>query len=121
MIWFKTPFNKDVSTNVAKELLDLLDKHFQKSVKLHKIFNRNNVKVSYSCTENMNGITNSHNKKVTTQNTIITPSCICTSKEECPLESQCRLENIIYKCVVSTSVNENKAYLGRAKEFKQRF
>ena len=66
----------------------------------------------------MKSIINSHNKKVTTQNTVITPPCNCRSKEECPLEGQCRVENIIYKCVASTSVNENKAYLGTAEEFK---
>ena len=99
MIWFNPQFNKDVSTSVAKNILDLLDKHF-----LHKIFNRNNVKVSYSCTESTKSIINSHNKKVTTQNTVITPPCNCRSKEECPLEGQRRVENIIYKCVASTSV-----------------
>ena len=69
----------------------------------------------------MKSIINSHNKRVTTQNTIITPPCNCRSKEECPLEGQCRVENIIYKCVASTSVNVNKAYLGTAEEFKRRF
>ena len=77
IIWFNPPFNKDVSTNVAKKFLDLLDKLFPKSAKLHKIFNRNNVKVSYCCTENIKSILNSHNKKVTTQNTVITPPCNC--------------------------------------------
>ena len=121
IIWFNPPFNKDVSTSVAKKFLDLLDKHFPKSAKLHKIFNRNNVKVSYSCTENMKSIINPHNKKVTTQNTVITPPCNCRSKEECPLEDHCKIENIIYKCVASTSVNEDKPHLGTAEEFKQRF
>ena len=58
---------------------------------------------------------------VTTQNAVIAPPCNCRSKEECPLEGQRRVENIIYKCVASTSVNEDKAYLGTAEEFKQRF
>ena len=65
IISFNPPFNKDVSTNLAKKFLDLLDKHFPKLAELHKIFNRNNVKVSYSCTENMKSIINSHKKKVT--------------------------------------------------------
>ena len=85
------------------------------------MLNRNHVKISYSCTENMKSIINSHNKKVTTQNTAIKPPCNCRSKEECPLVGQCRVENIIYECVASTSVNEDKAYLGTAEEFKQRF
>ena len=85
IIWFNPPFNEDVCTNVAKKFLDLLDKHFPKLAKLHKIFKSNNVKVSYSWTENMKSIINSHNKKVTTQNTVITLPCNCRSKEGMPL------------------------------------
>ena len=43
MICFNPSFNKDVSTNVPKKFRDLLDKHFPKLAKLHKIFNRNNI------------------------------------------------------------------------------
>ena len=62
IIWFNPPFNKNVSTNVAKRFLNLLDQHFPKSNKLHAIFNRNTVKVSYSCTQNMWSMIKSHNK-----------------------------------------------------------
>ena len=56
IIWFNPPFNDNASTNVAKTILRLIDKHFPRSHKLNKIFNRNTVKVSYSCTENMANI-----------------------------------------------------------------
>ena len=46
------PFNQCVSTNILKVFLKLLDKHFPKSSILHKIFNRNSIKVNYSCTQN---------------------------------------------------------------------
>ena len=36
-----------MSTNFAEQFLDLLDKHFPQNNQLHKIFNRNTVKVSY--------------------------------------------------------------------------
>ena len=49
IIWFNPPFNKNVSINVAKRFLNLSDQYFPKSNKLHPIFNRNTVKVSYSC------------------------------------------------------------------------
>ena len=41
IIWFNPPFNKEVSTNVAKNFLRLINRHFPKSQILHKIFNRN--------------------------------------------------------------------------------
>ena len=56
IIWFNPPYSQNVETNVAKSFLCLIDKHFPKSHKLHKIFNRNNLKVSYSCTTNMGNI-----------------------------------------------------------------
>ena len=47
IIWFNPPFkNKNVSTNVAKTFLSLIDKHFPISNKPHKIFNQNNIKVN---------------------------------------------------------------------------
>ena len=42
-------FNINVATNVAKTFLTLIDKHFHKDKKLSKTFNRNTIKVSYSC------------------------------------------------------------------------
>jgi len=49
IIWFNPPFSKNVSTNVARKFLALI-KHFSKSNHLKKLFNKNNIKVSYSCT-----------------------------------------------------------------------
>ena len=65
IIWFNPPFSQAVSTNIAKQFLDLSDKHFPQNNQLHKIFNRNTVKVSYSCTPNVGSIIKSHNKKLT--------------------------------------------------------
>ena len=80
IIWFNPPFNKNVSTNVAKRFLNLLDQHFPKSNKLHAIFNRNTVKVSYSCTQNMSSMIKSHNQE--------SKPCNCRVKSECPLNGQ---------------------------------
>ena len=38
---------------ILRMLLHLLDKHFGRNHQYHKIFNRNNVKVSYSCIDNI--------------------------------------------------------------------
>ena len=65
IIWFNSPFIKVVSTNVSKTFLQLLTKNFPRSRKLHKILNRNTVKVS--CMNNMSKIIKGHNKKVTSK------------------------------------------------------
>ena len=64
IIWYNPPYSKNVVTKVGHYFLKLLDKHFPRQQKLHKIFNKNTVKVSYSCTKNIKSITNSHNKRV---------------------------------------------------------
>ena len=49
IIWFKTPVSKSVKTNLGKEFFKLLKRHFPKCHKMSKIFNKNTVKLSYSC------------------------------------------------------------------------
>ena len=65
IIWFNPPFSLNVKTNVAKKFFQLIDTHFPPANKLHKTFNRNTVKVSCSCTQNISQILNGHNKKIT--------------------------------------------------------
>ena len=56
VIWFNPPFSKNVKTNIACSFLHLVDSHFPAGHKLHKIFNRNTVKVRYSCMNNVRSI-----------------------------------------------------------------
>ena len=58
--WFNPPFSKNVKTNVGKKFLNLLYNHFPSTNPLSKIFNRNSVKVSYSCIQNMRSVINKH-------------------------------------------------------------
>ena len=57
-------FNLKTETKIGKLFLNLLDKHFPSHNKLHRLFNRSNVKSSYSCMPNMNSYTYMHNHKV---------------------------------------------------------
>ena len=46
----------------------------------------------------------------------------CRKKDESPLNGQCLAQDIVYKCIVSTSMNPDKTYLGMAEfDFKKRF
>ena len=126
IIWFNPPYNKSVESKIAKIFLKLVDKHFPNHHRLHKIFNRNSLKVSYSCTKNMKSIINNHNstilKKVTTPTDKKT--CNCIKKDECPLNEYCLTENVIYKAsITSTETNyEPKVYIGLAETtFKKRY
>ena len=44
IIWFNSPFCRLASINIGKYFLKLVDKHFKHGNKLHKIFNKKNVK-----------------------------------------------------------------------------
>ena len=59
------PWNDEVSTNVAKKFLSIIDRHFPKGSALGKLFNRSTVKVSCSRMPNMARIILGHDKKVT--------------------------------------------------------
>ncbi len=87
IIWFNPPFSKNVKTNIARNFLCLIDKHFPPNHKLHKIFNRNTVKVSYSCMNNVKSIISKHNTRITgrskPQCEVIDP-CTCWDKKTCP-------------------------------------
>ena len=118
IIWFNPPFNKNVSSNIAKQFLHLIDKHFSKNKKLHKLFNRNNVKVSYSCTPNIGRIIKGHNKKLTTTREEDEP---CNCRAECPAQGNCRKTSLVYQCDVTAENIPKRTYIGLTeREFKVR-
>ena len=67
-IWFNPPYSNNVKSNVGKQFLKLVRRHYPKGHKLNKIFNKNTLKVSYSCMRNMSSILTSHNKKILADN-----------------------------------------------------
>ena len=103
IIWFNTPFNGAVSTNIAKIFLRLINRHFPKSHRLHKIFNRNTVKVSYSCMQNMSKIYKGHNSKITSAPCNQLTLCNCREKGECPMDGKCQTMDAVYDCQVTSS------------------
>ena len=62
-IWFNPPYSKHAKTNIGKIFMKLISKHFSKQHKYYKIFDKNTIKLSYSCMPNMSSIITKHNKK----------------------------------------------------------
>ena len=89
------------------------------------MFYRNTIKVRYCCTQNLGNITKLHNKKLISSNNQLTLPCNCRKKEKCPLEAECRANDVVCKCVASgfpATGFPNKVYLRNAKgEFKTVF
>jgi hypothetical protein len=123
IIWFNPPFNAAVSTNIARAFLNLVEKHFPKNSPLQKYFNKNNIKVSYSCMPNVSSIISSHNSKILgNQETLTEGGCNCRGgMETCPLQGKCLTESMIYKATV-TSTDKTAEYIGLSSTtFKSRY
>ncbi|GFR95440.1 hypothetical protein ElyMa_000944200 [Elysia marginata] len=45
--WFNPPYSKNVSSNIGKKSFNLLNSCFPPNHKLHKVINKNTVKLSY--------------------------------------------------------------------------
>ena len=126
IIWFNPPFNSAVSTNIGKEFFKLLYKHFLEHHKLHEICNRNNVKLSYSCMQNMQAIINRHNKTLLAKNgkinTTSSKTCNFRVKADCPLQGNCLVKSIVYQATLESSDAGPKIYYGSCSTtFKARF
>ena len=126
VIWFNSPFSKNVKTNIARSFLHLVDTHFPAGYKVHKIFNRNTVKVSYSCMNNVRSIMTNHNTRIIRKSqTQVTSAgtCNCRNKKACPLQNKCMNKDIVYKATISTSnANDTKHYIGMTSStFKERY
>ena len=125
-IWFNPPFSLNVKINVAKRFLQIVSRNFPKTHRFHKLFNRNNLKVSYSCLPNISSIISSHNKKILNANDPGEPnerSCNCQKKNSCPLNGNCLDKELIYRCKIQNpTTNAEKFYIGlTANTFKQRW
>ena len=131
IIWFNPPYSKTIRTNVAREFLKLIDKHFPKTSPFHKIFNRNTIKVSFSSMSNVRSVISSHNKRIlketkSTQKSIKDKNqklCGCRNANECPLNNMCLTKDLVYQAEVTTKdQSDRKTYTGMtATTFKDRY
>ena len=125
--WFNPPFSGNVTTHIERRFLQLINKHFPKGSKLHKIFNRSTVKISYCCMPNVGAIIKQHNSRVCrtdddTQDRD-TRGCNCRKRNECPLNNQCLTTGFVYRATVTTAADDARmCYIGStATTFKQRY
>ncbi len=124
--WFNPPYSEHVKTNVGKEFLNLIDRSFPPENQLHKLLNRNTVKVSYSCMPNMKEIISHQNKSIVRKCNPITEAkdtCNCRNKNKCPLEGKCQTSGMIYQATVTREdTQKDETYIGLTEnDFKTRF
>ena len=130
VIWFNPPYSKNVKTNIARDFLRLLDKHSPPpphSQTLH-LSNRHTVRISYSCTGNMESFLDKHNKIILKKHTNRLNKddarlCNCRQRVNCPTDGKCLTRSVVYKAeVTSTDDKTTQTYIGvTATDFKTRY
>ena len=124
--WFNPPYSRSVETNIGKEFLRLIDIHFPEHDPLHKIFNRNTVKVSYGCMPSFQAAIHAHNKKILGEgDPLIRGECNCRDDPEgCPMPGECTTPNLLYEGTITSDLPNygEKIYKGISEPpFKNRF
>ena len=100
-----------MKTNIGKLFLRLINKHFPPTHKYRKIFNRNTIKISYSCIHNIKSKSSTHNKKILNKPVNHNNRKYnCINKNTCPLNGNYLLENILY---IVTIKSDKKNYQPR--------
>ena len=124
--WYNPPFDARVKTNLGKKFLRIVCECFPKGHTLRPRFNRNTLKLSYSCMPNVKSTIDAHNKRLLRQ---ANPSesisdaslCNCRKKQDCPLGNQCLTRGIVYQATVTTEQG-SECYVGLTDtDFKSRY
>ena len=119
IIWFTPPWSNQVSTNIGKQFLKIIDESF-KNTSLARILNRSTIKISYSVTRNLKSIITGQNKKILNNYERNGNLCSCRDRDKCPLNNNCVQKDIVYKATTSSGANE-KEYIGCTDNFKPRY
>ena len=103
--WFNPPLSSNGETNVARKFLKLVKKHSNKH-RYHKIFNKNNIEVSYSCIDNMEKLVKKHNNNLLRKNDTNKRTCNCDANNTCPLDVKFLSSNIVFSAEVLIGNNK---------------
>ena len=116
-IWFNPPFSSNVKTNIGRKFLKLIAEHFPPNHRYSKIFNRSNIKLSYSCMPNVSSAIKQHNSSLLNpEETNGEGGCNCNVKDNCPLNGACQVKCVVYAAEVTTP-NDVRLYHGTAEGY----
>ena len=124
--WFNPPYSMNLQTNVGRDFLRLIDTAFPPQNPLHKLFNRQTVKLSYRCMPNVAQAISRHNSKVLKgdrQNQQQT-GCNCDGgPANCPVQGECKTKSVVYEASIRETVSGKiETYTGlTSRTFKQRY
>ena len=116
ILWYNPPFDLQVKTDIGRTFLRLIDTNFPPQHRLHKIINRNTVKISYSCMPNMAAHIASHNKNIIEKfrkdPAPVQRTCNCQQPNNCPLDGNCLQEAVVYRADITPETDGKQFYIG---------
>ena len=111
--WFNTPYSLNVATNVGRTFLKLVNNHFLAGHQFNVLFNKNNMKVSYGCLDNMAQVIKRHNNKILyNDHPRSEEACQCRNQNECLLMVSCGKKSLVYQASITSHNNTVKNYIG---------
>lgn len=109
---------------MGRTFIRLVHKHFIHILLLRNLFNKNDVKVSYNCTKNLDKYFALHNNVI--HNTFLNnisrnrspdnQAYNCRNCDLCPMNGKCMCKSIIYKASIIHNVQTN-SYFGLERAF----
>ena len=91
----------------SKTFVRLGDEYFPLNHKYYKLFNRNNIKLSYSCIPSMNNVSGKYNSKILNNLAPCTmKTCNFRRETDSHTNGNCLFECFIYKASVNTTTNQ---------------
>ena len=133
IIFYNPPFDESISsTPIGKIFLELIDKWFPVESDINRIFNKQNLKISYSNMPSVDRILKAKNQKLLEpEKKLRVEGCNCPQRQTCPISNQCQTRSLVYKAdlkyeVVRQGTQGNqeiqKVYFGNSMNtFKQRY
>ena len=110
---------------MCKYFFRLQNKHFSPGHRLYNFFNKNTLKLRYSCITNLKAKIHGHNKKILeATKSPKTKLSNCLKKEKCPMRAACLTENILYYPRISSDDESYKLKLYKGifeTTFKKRY
>ena len=104
-----------MKTILGKQFFAILDECFPKDNPLSKVFNRNNVKLSYSCTPNFKHFINRNNKKAFNKKKNEVTKCECRNVV-CPVQGRCGESEVVYRATITRlDTGKSEYYTGCTK------
>ena len=110
IIWYNPPYSVSGKTNIGKIYFNLLSTYFSRGHKFQELFNKTTIKLSYSNTNNMLSLIESHNRFILKPNDQVY-GFNCTVRSNCPLQHKCLTPGTVCHAIFTNNKDDVKKFI----------